>query len=556
MRIGCLQFAPQVGDIDNNLNRADAVLNRCQDLDDLDLLVLPELAFTGYTFHSLEHITPYLEPSGSGISALWARTTALKLNCNVVVGYPEKVDGATAEFFNSAIMVNRNGETIANYRKSFLYTVDEAWASEGREGFLDAEIPDLGKVAMGICMDINPYKFEAPWHAFEFAFHVLEARANLVILTMAWLTRESTPAFTQLSQEPDLETLEYWVQRLEPIIRSGNQEEIIFVVCNRTGIEENNMYAGTSSVFGVKDGEVNLYGFLGRGVKQVLVVDTDNKPFAKIVKDASSETVGANNEQQPPPAQQRSPKRNTESMPSVPQPSTRPPAKESSQKEIRRPCPDSSKPKGAQTSLVCKPKPAAQAQPSKSSPPKLGLQIPDDGQALHDGQTPITAFKLDADEDGRLPPADSRLTAPLPEASSRVPSKHTAVPSYMSGTHGMNPQCRRQNRLDSPITPPVRSWTRAMDRGPHVLRGELPSPPDSKDPKVRGCDAAGAVPGIPGLHTPPTPSGLAETGTVSEKKQGGSSRVTVEEVEGGQKEPFWWESRLPQLSNVVEDGGR
>lgn len=49
MRIACLQFAPQVGDIDNNLNRADSVLAKANpdDLEDLDLLVLPELAFTG-----------------------------------------------------------------------------------------------------------------------------------------------------------------------------------------------------------------------------------------------------------------------------------------------------------------------------------------------------------------------------------------------------------------------------------------------------------------------------------------------------------------------------
>lgn len=46
MRIGCLQFAPQVGDVDNNLNRADAILNRV-DPEDLDILVLPELAFSG-----------------------------------------------------------------------------------------------------------------------------------------------------------------------------------------------------------------------------------------------------------------------------------------------------------------------------------------------------------------------------------------------------------------------------------------------------------------------------------------------------------------------------
>lgn len=49
MKIACLQFAPQVGDFDNNINRADDVLSKVNpdDLDDLDLLVLPELAFTG-----------------------------------------------------------------------------------------------------------------------------------------------------------------------------------------------------------------------------------------------------------------------------------------------------------------------------------------------------------------------------------------------------------------------------------------------------------------------------------------------------------------------------
>lgn len=49
MRIACLQFAPQVGEIDNNLNRADAVLAKANqnDVDTLDLLVLPELAFSG-----------------------------------------------------------------------------------------------------------------------------------------------------------------------------------------------------------------------------------------------------------------------------------------------------------------------------------------------------------------------------------------------------------------------------------------------------------------------------------------------------------------------------
>ncbi|KAI0966630.1 carbon-nitrogen hydrolase [Xylaria arbuscula] len=311
MRIGCLQFAPQVGDIDDNLSRADAVLSRA-DPENLDLLVLPELAFagmiirnflratiirrpythlldlsSGYNFKSLQEISPFLEPQGSGISALWARTVALRLNCVVTVGYAEKEDEdskwpTSPEYYNSVIVVNTDGEPITNYRKSFLFYTDETWALEGG-GFYGGSIPQFGNTAMGICMDINPYKFEAPWHAFEFAFHCLEVEANLVIVTMAWMTREDASVFSSTPNEPDMDTLTYWMARLEPLIRSDKQEEIIVIFCNRAGIERDTVYAGTSTVIGIKDGEVNVYGLLGRGEEKLLVVDTEQPPLAKLV---------------------------------------------------------------------------------------------------------------------------------------------------------------------------------------------------------------------------------------------------------------------------------
>ncbi|KJZ74220.1 hypothetical protein HIM_06451 [Hirsutella minnesotensis 3608] len=294
MRIGCLQFAPQLGDIDNNLHRADAVLSRAdQDELVLDLLVLPELAFTGYNFKSLQDITPFLEPTGSGISSLWARTTALKYDCVVAVGYPEKVDVTSKwptgpEYYNSVVVVNNEGETVSNYRKSFLYYTDETWALEGDAGFYSGFIPGLGNASIGICgiparMDINPYKFEAPWHAFEFASHVVQAGSNLVIVSMAWLTWENQQTFTSKPKEPDLETLSYWVTRMEPLIRAENEDEIVVVFCNRTGIEDSITYAGTSAVIGIQDGEVKVYGMLGRGEKGLLIADTNSPPYAKLV---------------------------------------------------------------------------------------------------------------------------------------------------------------------------------------------------------------------------------------------------------------------------------
>ncbi|PSR90817.1 carbon-nitrogen hydrolase [Coniella lustricola] len=289
MRIGCLQFDPQVGDVDNNINRADSVLARAKqdDLSNLDVLILPEMAFSGYNFTSLKHISPFLEYESKGVSSLWARVTALKYNTNVIVGYPEQVDVShkwptSPEYYNSAVVVNSEGETIANYRKHFLYMIDETWALEGR-GFGNEFIPGLGRTAMGICMDINPYKFEAPWDAFEFAYHVLEVRANLVIVSMAWLTREEADTFTMTPSEPDMETLAYWVQRLKPIIRAESEQEIIVILCNRCGIEGDTVYAGTSTVLGIKQGEVSVYGLLGRGEENVLFVDTENPPLGKLM---------------------------------------------------------------------------------------------------------------------------------------------------------------------------------------------------------------------------------------------------------------------------------
>ena len=46
MKLGCLQFDSQIGYVSENIAKADELL-RTNKPGDLDLLVLPELAFTG-----------------------------------------------------------------------------------------------------------------------------------------------------------------------------------------------------------------------------------------------------------------------------------------------------------------------------------------------------------------------------------------------------------------------------------------------------------------------------------------------------------------------------
>ena len=301
MRIATLQFTPIFSDVPASIAHADTLISNSIDkLHDLDLLVLPELAFTGYNFPILSAVESLLEPTAAGPSTSWASRTAKSLQCTVAVGYPEH--SADGKNYNALVFVNACGEVVAHNRKTFLYYSDEVWASEG-QGFYVGELP-LGsqanssggfrtiKAAAGICMDINPYKFEAPWTLYEFANHALSSKVKLVVLSMAWLTHLPSWELALVAKAPDRATLSYWVARFEPLLApSGADEEVVVVCANRTGEEGTAArigdvkYAGTSCVMGMKKcGECMLWDVMGRADEGVLVADTDEEPKYRIGK--------------------------------------------------------------------------------------------------------------------------------------------------------------------------------------------------------------------------------------------------------------------------------
>lgn len=55
----------------------------------LDLLVLPEMALSGYMFTTPSAIQPHLEHPTTGLTATLAKKLAARLRCHVVAGYPE-----------------------------------------------------------------------------------------------------------------------------------------------------------------------------------------------------------------------------------------------------------------------------------------------------------------------------------------------------------------------------------------------------------------------------------------------------------------------------------
>ena len=114
-------------------------------------------------------------------------------------------------------------------------------------------------------MDLNPRRFLAEETAFEFANHIVDSGADLVVCSMAWLTRLERPELgfasepisngthhddltenpsndekelDALRKKPDISTLAYWLDRLGPVVRAPR--EVVVVIANRCGIEPAN----------------------------------------------------------------------------------------------------------------------------------------------------------------------------------------------------------------------------------------------------------------------------------------------------------------------------
>ncbi|PSN70996.1 N-terminal asparagine amidohydrolase-like protein [Corynespora cassiicola Philippines] len=278
MRIACLQFAPEVGKVQDNIRRAEDILQRTTIPVDLDWLVLPELAFTGYNFQSLQEITPYLEPTTSGISTQWAIQVALHYKCHVTVGYPEITTTEPKTQYNSTVTVSPTGVVLNNYRKTFLYYTDETWSSEGPSRFFSGPLGSLGKVTLGICMDINPYKFIAAWEDFEFANKALKENSQLVCVSMAWLSNLSPAELAKDPAEADIATVAYWMERFQPFVEHAREQPVYIVLANRCGMEKSVCYAGSSTVVKIENGNVSLYETLGKSEEKCLMVDLNDRP--------------------------------------------------------------------------------------------------------------------------------------------------------------------------------------------------------------------------------------------------------------------------------------
>ncbi|MDD5570365.1 MAG: hypothetical protein PHD97_04325 [Bacteroidales bacterium] len=145
MKIAVVQFSPVIGNLSLTIKSLDLLIEECKEA---DLVVLPELANSGYGFASLEEAYEYAENTDNSKFVNFLFEKCRKYNLKIVSGFNEKEGD---KLYNSAILVGEKG-LLGKYRKLHLFMNEKNIFQPGNTGLPVFEIENI-KVGMLICFD-------------------------------------------------------------------------------------------------------------------------------------------------------------------------------------------------------------------------------------------------------------------------------------------------------------------------------------------------------------------------------------------------------------------
>ena len=147
MKIALYQGAGKPTKIDENLAIIqDQALAAAEQ--GADLIIFPELILSGYNIG--QTVQELAEPA-DGPAGQRASQIAREANLAILYGYPEKLD---TEVYNSALLIDRNGNTQANYRKTHLFGSYEKSCFKPGDALIIAELEGLN-IGILICYDVE-----------------------------------------------------------------------------------------------------------------------------------------------------------------------------------------------------------------------------------------------------------------------------------------------------------------------------------------------------------------------------------------------------------------
>lgn len=158
MKAGYVQFKVEFGDVKKNIKK----ISELTEEKEFDLLVLPELANSGYKFSHKNELEALSEEAGNGEFSNFLKKLAKEKNAAIVSGFCEyEIINGDKKFFNSSMLVTKEGE-VKIYRKIHLFYDEKIWFTPGDKGLnvYETGVAQNGKVKIGkvkigmmICFD-------------------------------------------------------------------------------------------------------------------------------------------------------------------------------------------------------------------------------------------------------------------------------------------------------------------------------------------------------------------------------------------------------------------
>lgn len=146
MRVDIAQFKSHLGEVDRNFEIAADFIKGARNS---DVVVLPELWSTGYFPTPLEK---YADKNGER-TIDFICTLAKKMNLNIVGGsIVAEVDG---KFYNRCLVSNRQGELVATYDKTHLFSfAEEHNVFTAGDKIVTVDLDDV-TCGLAICYDLR-----------------------------------------------------------------------------------------------------------------------------------------------------------------------------------------------------------------------------------------------------------------------------------------------------------------------------------------------------------------------------------------------------------------
>lgn len=253
LRIAAAQYAPRVGELE--WNRAEAVRQATAAAEQgARLIVLPELASSGYVFNSKDEAAATSEPVDGPFTAA-LHDVCTRYGCVAVAGFNEH---AQTVRHNSAVVVGPAGP-LAVYRKLHLFNDEQTWFAPG-DGLVVADTP-VGHVGVVICYDL---RFP------EAARALALAGAAIIAVPTNWVASFKRTVWDERG----------YCQGDYLAIATAGQNGVVIACADRVGVERDVRFIGASIIVGPDGWPVA--GPASAADDELLIADVDMDDIARM----------------------------------------------------------------------------------------------------------------------------------------------------------------------------------------------------------------------------------------------------------------------------------